>query len=437
MAARTPVTVITGPLGSGKTTLLRLMLDVAQRKLAIIMNEFGELAIDSKIIEGKNIRMAELAGGCVCCSLVGEFEAAINELIDAVAPEQIVVEATGLAEPEALAYDIQENLPRVRLDGVVSVMDADGLLRFPSLGHTTRMQIEAADLLLLNKTDLAPAEALARFETQLREINPAAPIVRTQRCAVDLDLLFGIARTRDTPAERHIHQPEFESFSVTSSARFDREAFGRFAETLAPAVYRAKGFVQFADESCLFNFVNGRWDLEPFASDATELVFIGRQLDRDAICSGLAGGELPPLPYEFIEGLTVADIAFRARGADLESVFIAAGEATLSAMIDNLDAIEPREQRAFQLENDALDLLLFNFLNEIIYHKDCAQLLLRVDQVAITQTDGNHRLTAQAHGERLDPERHHQRVDVKAVTLHHFKLEQTADGWEAQVVLDI
>src|SRR5499427_5367452 len=154
MQARTPITLITGPLGSGKTTLLRHILAVQPGKIAIVMNEFGEIAIDAKVIQGENVRIAELGGGCVCCSLLGEFEAAVTEIIKKVAPEMIIVETTGLAEPEALVFDIQEALPQCRLDGVVSVIDADVLIRFPELGHTTRLQIEGADILLLNKLDL-------------------------------------------------------------------------------------------------------------------------------------------------------------------------------------------------------------------------------------------------------------------------------------------
>src|SRR5437870_8995254 len=84
MQLRTPITLITGPLGSGKTTLLRHILATHPAKIAVVMNEFGEIAIDTKIIEGKNIRIAELGGGCVCCSLLGEFEAAITEIIEKV-----------------------------------------------------------------------------------------------------------------------------------------------------------------------------------------------------------------------------------------------------------------------------------------------------------------------------------------------------------------
>src|SRR5688500_15443255 len=102
MTDRTPLTVITGPLGSGKTTLLRHMVTTVPRRLAILMNEFGEIAIDSKIVAGKNVHMAELGGGCVCCALLGEFEAAVHEILATVAPERLVVETTGVAEPDAL-----------------------------------------------------------------------------------------------------------------------------------------------------------------------------------------------------------------------------------------------------------------------------------------------------------------------------------------------
>jgi G3E family GTPase len=197
MEIRTPITLITGPLGSGKTTLLRHVLSLQPRRLAILINEFGEIAIDSKIIEGKSIRIAELANGCVCCSLQGEFEAAVNETLDTVNPERIIVETTGVAEPDALVFDIQDNLPRVRLDGVITIADADALVHYPRLGHTARMQVEAADMVILNKEDLVSPEALQLAREKLQQINGAAPIFAAQRCRVDPHLLFGIGRERE------------------------------------------------------------------------------------------------------------------------------------------------------------------------------------------------------------------------------------------------
>lgn len=143
------------------------------------------------------------------------------------------------------------------------------------------------------------------------------------------------------------------------------------------------------------------------------------------------------MPYEFLEDVAIADIAFRAWGTDLVELFQAAGDATLNAMIDNLEAIAPREQRTFSLEDDAFDLLLFNFLQEFIYYKDSEGLLLRAQRVEIQEKNGIQQLTAVTQGEILDPTRHQQRVDVKAVTLHRFQLEETDDGWMAMVILDI
>jgi G3E family GTPase len=289
MQLRTPITLVTGPLGSGKTTLLRHILAAYPAKIAIVMNEFGELAIDTKIIEGKNVRISELGGGCVCCSLLGEFEAAIQEIIEKIAPELIIVETTGLAEPEALVFNIQEALPQCRLDGVVSVIDADMLVRFPELGHTTRLQIEGADILLLNKIDLVEPAQIEPLERKLCEINPTAAIVRTGRCRVDPELLFGIGRERELGLPQHQHELEFESFTFSSEKIFPRDCFERFANSLPTSVIRAKGFVRFADRTELFNFVAGRWDLEPFEAERSELVFIGKKIiaEKSAILRAL------------------------------------------------------------------------------------------------------------------------------------------------------
>jgi SHS2 domain-containing protein len=143
------------------------------------------------------------------------------------------------------------------------------------------------------------------------------------------------------------------------------------------------------------------------------------------------------MSYEFLEDIAIADIAFRAWGENLEEVFKAAGDATINAMIDNLEAIELKETRTFTLENDALDMLLFNFLQEFVYYKDSEVLLLRAQQVQIEEKNSEYHLTAVTQGEKLDRDRHEERVDVKAVTLHRFQLEKTDNGWTATVILDI
>jgi len=296
MAPRTPLTLITGPLGAGKTTLLRHVLEVVPRRLAVVMNEFGEIAIDSRVIEGKHVRLAELAGGCVCCTLIGEFAAAVTELLDTADPELIVVETTGLAEPEALVFDVAERLERVRLDGVVAVADADMLARFPELGHTTRLQLEAADLIVLNKRDLVSPETLGAVTARLEALNPHAPVVATERSRVDPELLFGLDRRRPPAPPHAVHAPEFEAWSHAPGGPLDRACFTALADRLeAHGVYRAKGFVRFPEGSALFNYVRGRWDLEPFPDQDTVLVFIGRQgrLDRTGLAAALEACRRP------------------------------------------------------------------------------------------------------------------------------------------------
>jgi SHS2 domain-containing protein len=143
------------------------------------------------------------------------------------------------------------------------------------------------------------------------------------------------------------------------------------------------------------------------------------------------------VPYEFVDELTVADIAFRAWGRDLAETFVSAADAVMNAMTEDLEAIRPHDTRILSIEHEALDLLLFNFLQELVYYKDAEQLLLRVQDLHITDDRQPYTLHATAVGEPIDPDRHRMRVDVKAVTLHRFSLTQTERGWEATVILDI
>ncbi len=143
------------------------------------------------------------------------------------------------------------------------------------------------------------------------------------------------------------------------------------------------------------------------------------------------------MPFHYLEEIGIADIAFEAAGRDLPELFTAAADATMNVMIDNLDAIEPRETRQIELSNDKIDMLLFDFLQELIYFKDANRLLLRIREVQIDEKDDAYSLNASAAGESLDPARHRQRADVKAVTLHDFRVEKSDDGWKASVLLDI
>ena len=141
--------------------------------------------------------------------------------------------------------------------------------------------------------------------------------------------------------------------------------------------------------------------------------------------------------YRYLDDVATADIAFEAEGDSLEEVFVAAAEATMNVMIEDLSALSPSQGRTIDLKNTELDMLLFDLLQELIYYKDAEQLLLRITDISVAEREGAYLLRARAAGEKLDLHRHEQRVDVKAVTLHRFSLKRTGDGWKAFVILDV
>lgn len=274
--SKVPITIISGYLGSGKTTLLRNIANESKMKIAILMNEFGEIAIDSKVIKGKNIEMAELSGGCVCCSLSGEFEAAIGEILEKINPAWIVVETTGVAEPTSLATTVVDSIEGVKLDAIVTVVDLDSLVRFPKIGHTGIEQIEVADLLILNKKDLVKGEKIEEIKNKIKEINQRAIIVETKFAQVDMGILFGIERKEEIKKHEK-HKNEFEYFGFDLE-EIKYENMVKFFESELPKfqeIYRAKGFAKTERGTFLINYVASRVTFEKFEEKDAQVVFIG------------------------------------------------------------------------------------------------------------------------------------------------------------------
>ena len=143
------------------------------------------------------------------------------------------------------------------------------------------------------------------------------------------------------------------------------------------------------------------------------------------------------MTYRYLDDIATADVAFEARGKTVEEIFVESADALMNVMIAELQTIHPKEEMDLQLENEELDMLLFDFLNEFVFYKDARQLLLRVKTIAIDSIGGRYLLRATVGGEHLDLSRHRQLVDVKAVTLHRFRVEKTQGGWRAEIVLDI
>ena len=142
------------------------------------------------------------------------------------------------------------------------------------------------------------------------------------------------------------------------------------------------------------------------------------------------------MPYQYLENVTTADVAFEAWGKDPEELFISAAEATVNVMISDLSQIEPKRKIEIALKNSQLDMLLINWLQEIIYYKDSQDLLLRPGRLAI-QRNGEYLLEAELQGEEIDPQKHDLLTDVKSATFHKFKLEREGERWMARLVLDV
>jgi G3E family GTPase len=287
------VDILTGFLGSGKTTLLRHVLDhgLKGKPVAVIMNEIGEVGIDGTVITGLSAveKMVELSSGCICCTIDDyRFDLAVQEIIETAKPHLIIIESTGLADPEPLVSRIKQ--AGLGLDAIITVVDAANVGRHLKESDVAHAQIEAADFLVVNKLDLVRAGDVAQVERRLAKLNGRAERFRSVRGAVESDLLFatGVAAYREHGAvagPSHRHDDGIGSFVYRSARPLRQESFERLLRNVPRDVLRAKGIVRFAERDWLglFNFTCGRYEITWLrlpAGTESQAVFIGRNLAR-------------------------------------------------------------------------------------------------------------------------------------------------------------
>ena len=330
------VNLVFGFLGSGKTTLVRhLLAERRSEKTAVIVNEFGAVGVDGDILRGDDVDIVELNSGCLCCTLKGSLMLAIEELAAKAGVERIIVEATGLAQPgeltETLA-DASMKLP-VAIGPLVTVVDAARFSKLVTmLGEFYAAQIESADILVLNKVDLVPADVLERVREEIREINPQADILFAEQAEVDSDYLLDrpaggrVARAtgaapQGAPGHRHVagehgggpspthahehehgdHDPHAgapaESFVLAAPANPDRAGVERFFRTLPDSVWRAKGFMRIDGTPCLVQYSPGQLEIASAPARANEnIVFIGCGMDRPGLARQFAAAARAQAP---------------------------------------------------------------------------------------------------------------------------------------------
>jgi len=297
------VNLLFGFLGSGKTTLVRRILAErgGDRPMAVIVNEFGEVGVDGEIIAGTNVNLVELTSGCLCCTLRGSLMSAVEELREKAGVEQVVVEATGVASPGDMLEDLADSRVQSQLDvgPVVTVVDAPKFTRLKEmLGDFYEEQIENADVLVLNKIDLAGARELADVETAVRAINPDAALLFAEQGDTDLALLLDgpgselLAQIRAEkgqhaaaggPGHAHVHAPA-ESFVLDVDGSIDGAALRLALSELGDSVWRVKGFAVVDARPSLVQYTIGQLEItDAPARPRAYLVFIGHGMDRDAV----------------------------------------------------------------------------------------------------------------------------------------------------------
>jgi cobalamin biosynthesis protein CobW len=336
-----PVTIVTGFLGAGKTTLIRHVLEnAAGRRLALIINEFGDVGVDGTILKGCGIdtcpgeNIIELANGCLCCTVADDFVPAIEALLSrSPQPDHIIVETSGLALPKPLvkAFDWPDVRTRLTVDGVIAVVDGAAVAegRFAddpaklaaqreadtAIDHENPLeevyedQLLCADLVVLNKADLLTGDTIRRVTADIRATVPrAVKIIATHDGRLDPAILLGLtAAVEDDLAQRpsrhdteagHDHD-DFESFVVEMPATSDPAGLVRHLAAVAEqfSVLRMKGFIEVTGKPMrlLVQGVGQRFRQHfdtPWTQDARrgQLVVIGEKgLDRAAITASLAG----------------------------------------------------------------------------------------------------------------------------------------------------
>jgi G3E family GTPase len=308
-----PVTIITGFLGSGKTTLLNHILNNRRDlKIAVIVNEFGDIDIDSQLLVSIDENMVQLGNGCICCTINQSLVNTVHRMVDRTdSVDYLVLETTGIADPLPIMLSfVSTELQNVtRLDSVLTVLDAETFTPDHYHSEAAFNQLIYGDIVLLNKTDRVAAKTIEDLEYYIRSIKPGARIIPVQYGEVPIPLILDVSfndsgnylnqsHSTDTPhheRSHHLRNDGFVAVSFESDRPLDLPKFQNFLDRLPLDVYRAKGVLKFQGSQLrhVFQLSGKRCDLKidravtlkenDAQSPINQLVFIGRGLRAESI----------------------------------------------------------------------------------------------------------------------------------------------------------
>jgi G3E family GTPase len=311
-ASTVPVTLLTGYLGSGKTTLLnRILTEQHGQKIAVIVNEFGEVGIDHQLIIDADEEIFEMNNGCICCTVRGDLIRIIGNLMQRRDKfDRLVIETTGLADPAPViqTFFVDDDVQaQTHLDAVVTMVDAKHVLQHWD-AEEVQEQIAFADVIALNKIDLVSAVDLDDLEQKIRAMNAIAKIYRTQDSALAIEQVLGLDAFNLERAleidpnflgeEAHEHDETVGSIAIIKEGALDGEKLNdwmaELVRTQGENIFRMKGILNLAGRDHRFVFqgvhmiFDGRQDRLWSATESriNQLVFIGRGLDQVSLQAG-------------------------------------------------------------------------------------------------------------------------------------------------------